>query len=670
MKNIKLSGLLCGAGWADCTQPASRRDATGAGDQPSSQRRAGGPLDALSPRRTPPDFKKGLDVWKGKAAREQHRAAAGELIERAQLEGKGELVLSSLRLTSVPPQIGALKKLQVLDLSDNNLSDLPASIGDLESLTHLFLDANHLERLPDELENLGQLKHLSAPGNRLSQVPESLHKLQRLQRVDLKSNQLWTLPPKWAELLTRLRRLDLSDNQLTQMPTLPDQNLAGARADVRGRTLELNLSNNAISNLPISYGSFRYHNRFNDHTLINLAQTIIVRTENTRIRESLVAVGRLSPGRGVSAHDAKMFARQTSRAARGKQPSDQDGASCDSFDGYVRRHGEQGQAARFGRRPEMPPESPRSELGERPEWTKPAAARGLDGVAGLFAALGARPAPNAAPDIMAVLAKELQNLPQAQQAAVIGQLAAVPPEVLEAELARMQAVWHGGTAEPSGAPPNVPPASTFAPQAPFAFGTQPTQPLAPQFGMAPPSSVPPVPSFAMPMANRFTAQPVPQPFFMEPELPRGGAQASAERTDAWHTVNEIAANNAPPPWAAARAQQSGAHQEGVDRWAKPTWTTRSTQEEVRTSTETNAYAEPPVFDAHGWSRQSNATPSAQSGYDAMPQYRMPAADEAPPAYQTASDHQFHAAYRTEAEDFDAISMLERMMRMINGDSVD
>jgi len=48
-------------------------------------------------------------------------------------------------------EIGALKKLTQLDVSENKLERLPDSIGQLDSLSDLYLSDNQIDYLPDTL---------------------------------------------------------------------------------------------------------------------------------------------------------------------------------------------------------------------------------------------------------------------------------------------------------------------------------------------------------------------------------------------------------------------------------------------------------------------------------------------------------------------------------------
>lgn len=67
-------------------------------------------------------------------------------------------------------QIGQLKKLKVLDLSNNKFTGVPAEIGQLNDLEILDLSNNQITGLPNELGNLSKLKLLDLTGNNYSKI--------------------------------------------------------------------------------------------------------------------------------------------------------------------------------------------------------------------------------------------------------------------------------------------------------------------------------------------------------------------------------------------------------------------------------------------------------------------------------------------------------------------
>ena len=68
-------------------------------------------------------------------------------------------------LTWLPSEIGQLRSLTFLDLSQNDLTSLPAEIGMLINLKTLLVFDNQLETLPFEMGYLYQLKTLGIEGN-------------------------------------------------------------------------------------------------------------------------------------------------------------------------------------------------------------------------------------------------------------------------------------------------------------------------------------------------------------------------------------------------------------------------------------------------------------------------------------------------------------------------
>jgi len=94
---------------------------------------------------------------------------------------------------SIPPELGNLSNLKDLNFRFNNLSgEIPPEFGNLEKLIRLYLGANDIVgSIPVELSNLNNLRELWLSGNELSGtiLPE-FGNLQKLWRLRLANNQL------------------------------------------------------------------------------------------------------------------------------------------------------------------------------------------------------------------------------------------------------------------------------------------------------------------------------------------------------------------------------------------------------------------------------------------------------------------------------------------------
>ena len=128
---------------------------------------------------------------------------------------KGELHLTGLFLTAVPPSLASLhgmNNLKELYLAHNKLSTLPEHVTQLSSLEKLDLTSNVLAELPPAIGSLARLKSLHLSRNRLQRLPDAIGELQQLVWLDLRCNALASVPTEALSTMQELATLWLDGN--------------------------------------------------------------------------------------------------------------------------------------------------------------------------------------------------------------------------------------------------------------------------------------------------------------------------------------------------------------------------------------------------------------------------------------------------------------------------
>ena len=162
-----------------------------------------------------------LGDWYGVEVDSQGRVIELRMAVWVDTEDGGREKLGNGLTGVIPPELGSLPHLRVLDLSHNQLEGpIPAQLGSLSSLQVLSLWGNQLTGpIPPELGRLADLESLDVFGNDLTgPIPPELGQLASLTRLQLGSNSLTgTIPPELGRLsnLQRLTGPSLWGNQLT-----------------------------------------------------------------------------------------------------------------------------------------------------------------------------------------------------------------------------------------------------------------------------------------------------------------------------------------------------------------------------------------------------------------------------------------------------------------------
>lgn len=180
-----------------------------------------------------------------------------EQLENAELDtltGLLKMNLANNRLAQLPPNFGAYQALRTLNISSNFLDKFPPFLCDLHSLVDLDLSFNSISSLPEEIGSLKNLEKLLITNNRLGpEFPLEFRDLISLRELDIKYNHITNIDvisdlPKLELLYAAhnqissfvgafncLRLLKLNSNPLNKfeivepLPTLKTLNLSHAQ---------------------------------------------------------------------------------------------------------------------------------------------------------------------------------------------------------------------------------------------------------------------------------------------------------------------------------------------------------------------------------------------------------------------------------------------------------
>ena len=120
------------------------------------------------------------------------------------------------------PQLSNLKKLEIIDVSNNAITTLPPNSDEISKLRVLNVAGNKLSSLPFELLVSLPLVEIDAARNRLGGAlfPVSVSGLSDLKILDVANNALTSMAESGAIRLSSLQSLNVSENRLTQLPQM------------------------------------------------------------------------------------------------------------------------------------------------------------------------------------------------------------------------------------------------------------------------------------------------------------------------------------------------------------------------------------------------------------------------------------------------------------------
>lgn len=147
------------------------------------------------------------------------------------------------------PQLSHLKKLEILDVSNNAITTLPPNSDEIPKLRVLNVAGNKLSSLPFELLVSLSLVEIDAARNRLGGAlfPACVLEMPDLKVLDVAKNALTSIVESGAIRLSSLQSLNVTENRLTQLPEMLGWN----------ELLSLTAAGNRMSSLPASITSLK-----------------------------------------------------------------------------------------------------------------------------------------------------------------------------------------------------------------------------------------------------------------------------------------------------------------------------------------------------------------------------------------------------------------------------
>ena len=147
------------------------------------------------------------------------------------------------------PQLLTLRKLEILDVSNNAITTLPPNSDKVSKLRVLNVAGNKLSSLPFELLAAFPLIEIYASGNRLGGAlfPSYVSELRMLKILDVASNALTSVVESGTVDLPLLQSFDVAENRLVRLPQM------------QGWTelLTLSTAGNRLASLPESIFSLK-----------------------------------------------------------------------------------------------------------------------------------------------------------------------------------------------------------------------------------------------------------------------------------------------------------------------------------------------------------------------------------------------------------------------------
>ncbi|NXN11929.1 LRC40 protein, partial [Indicator maculatus] len=149
----------------------------------------------------------------------QAAAIPDEMFNAVQSHPVTTVNFSKNQLMEIPPRIVELKdSLCDVSLGFNKISSVCLEFCVLHKLTHLDIRNNSLTSLPEEMAALSRLQVINLAFNRFKVFPSVLYHILALETILLSNNQVGSIDPLQLKKMDNLGTLDLQNNDLLQVP--------------------------------------------------------------------------------------------------------------------------------------------------------------------------------------------------------------------------------------------------------------------------------------------------------------------------------------------------------------------------------------------------------------------------------------------------------------------
>ncbi|KAF0699781.1 Aste57867_9662 [Aphanomyces stellatus] len=128
------------------------------------------------------------------------------------------LIVEGNQLVELPPALGNLTLLRVLNVASNKLTAIPEDIGQCAQLLELNAEHNFIKAIPKGIQGCTRIEKMNLSYNNLKTLPREMHKLQDVQVIDLRFNQLTTLPDSLSECPKLVTLACEGNKDLAQIP--------------------------------------------------------------------------------------------------------------------------------------------------------------------------------------------------------------------------------------------------------------------------------------------------------------------------------------------------------------------------------------------------------------------------------------------------------------------